>query len=168
VSRRLDRHTYAPVTPARTSAARRLRDVQLVPDEPDRMELRTGDRLRIEVEVDRPGYVTVFNIGPTGNLNRLYPPPRAQPVLVEPGRSLRVGEPMLTPPAGSERLVAVWSRTPLTVPLEELLDSVGAPGPYRATRNIVLLEESVRELPADDWHVAVVELEHQPAEEDQP
>jgi serine/threonine protein kinase len=166
VSRRLDRHTYAPVTAVRPSAARLLRDVQLVPDEPDRVELRTGDRLRIEVEVDRPGYVTVFNVGPTGNLTRLHPPTGGRPAVAEPRRPVRVGETVLTPPAGSERLVAVWSREPLTVRLEDVLGQVSAPGPYRATRDIALLEESVHGLPADAWHAAVVELDHRPLVEE--
>jgi serine/threonine protein kinase len=168
VSRRLDRHTYAPVTAARPPTASRLRDIQLVPDEPDRLEVRTGDRLRIEVEVDRPGYVTVFNVGPTGNLARLHPRPGGSPAVAEPGHLLRIGETVLTPPAGTERLVAVWSREPLTVRLEDVLGQVNAPGPYRATRDIALLEESVHELPAEAWHAAVVELDHQPPVEEHP
>jgi serine/threonine protein kinase len=168
VSRRLDRHTYAPVTATRTTTASRLRDVQLVPDEPDRMEVRTGERLRIEVEVDRPGYVTVFNVGPTGNLTRLHPPPGGRPAAAEPRRPQRIGETVLTLPAGRERLVAVWSREPLTVQLADVLGQVSAPGPYRATRDIALLEESVHALPADAWHAAVVELDHRPPVEEHP
>jgi hypothetical protein len=116
--------------------------------------------------VDRPGYVTVFNVGPTGNLNRLYPPPGDRPGVAQPRRPVRVGETVLTPPAGSERLVAVWSREPLTVRLEDVLGQVSAPGPNRATRDIALLEESVHELPAEAWQAAVVELDHRhPVEE---
>jgi hypothetical protein len=154
------------VTAAPATAAYRLRDVQLVPEEPERMELRTGDRLRIEVEVDRPGYVTVFNVGPTGNLTRLHPPPGGRQAVAQPQRPLRVGETVLTPPAGTERLVAVWSREPLTVRLEDVLGEESAPGPYRSTRDIALLEESVHELPADAWQAAVVELDHRPPVEE--
>jgi serine/threonine protein kinase len=166
VSRRQGHQAYAPVTAAPATTVSRVRDVQLVPEEPERMELRTGDRLRIEVEVDRPGYVTVFNVGPTGNLTRLHPPPGSRPAVAEPQRPLRVGETVLTSPAGTERLVAVWSREPLTVRLEDVLGEGSAPGPYRATRDITLLEESVHELPADAWHAAVVELDHRPPVEE--
>ena len=49
------------------------RDMKRVPRAPDQVSLRTGDRVRIEVVADQPGYVAVFNIGPGGNLNLLYP-----------------------------------------------------------------------------------------------
>ena len=84
------------------------------------------------MQIDRACFVTVFNIGPTGNLHVLYPSPRSEPGPVEPGRPLRIGETVLTPPAGSERLVAVWSRLPLTVPLEQVLDRPGPAGAPRA------------------------------------
>jgi serine/threonine protein kinase len=171
ISRRFDRATYLPLH-ATTSPTegeqqqqrRRLRDLHLVPDEPERIEVRTGERLRIEVETDRPdGYVTVVNIGPTGNLNRLCPPPHALPTPVEPGRPLRIGETVLSPPTGTERLVAVWSRAPLAVRLDQVLDRASESRPYRATRDMALLEELVLGLPGDDWHAAVVELDHLPA-----
>jgi serine/threonine protein kinase len=168
VSRQVGRHTFVPVAASHPLPERLLRDVRLVPREPDRVEVRTGDRLRIEVEVDRPGYVTVFNVGPTGNLTRLHPPPGGRPAVAEPRRPLRIGGTVLTPPAGSERLVAVWSREPLTVRLEDVLGQVSAPGPYRATRDIALLEESVHELPAEARHAAVVELDHRPPVEEHP
>jgi hypothetical protein len=162
ISKRTAPHTFVPLATARPRS-KAVRDVVLVPEEPERAEARTGDRLRIEVEVDLPGYLTVFNVGPTGNFNALYPPARAVPLPVEPGRPLRVGETVLTPPCGSERLVAVWSREPLAVPLERVLDR-DTPGPSRATRDVMLLEESVSELSHGDWHAAVVELEHLPGE----
>jgi hypothetical protein len=31
---------------------------------------------------------------------------------------------------------------------------------YRATRNLVLVEQSMHQLPGEDWRAAVVELEH--------
>ena len=49
-----------------------------VPPSPDQVRLRTGDRVRVEVSANRPGFLTVFNVGPTGNLNLLYPDADAQ------------------------------------------------------------------------------------------
>jgi hypothetical protein len=94
--------------------------------------------------------------------------PGGRPAVAEPGHLLRIGETVLTPPAGTECLVAVWSREPLTVRLEDVLGQVSAPGPSQATRDIALLEESVHELPAEAWHAAVVELHHQPPVEEHP
>ncbi|MFO0879813.1 MAG: serine/threonine-protein kinase [Gemmataceae bacterium] len=163
ISRRTATGSYASLTASRGAVRGRLRDVQLVPEGPESLLVRTGDRLRIEVEVTRPGHVSVFNVGPTGNLNRLCPAAvGAHPTPINPGPRLRIGETLLTPPTGPERLVAVWSRRPLTVRLEDVLGQATAPAPARATRDIALLEESVAELAPDDWHVAVVELDHQP------
>jgi hypothetical protein len=136
-----------------------------VPPLPERVGLRTGDRVRIEVLTDRAGFVTVFNVGPTGQLNLLYPEPgsTAEPVPVPAHQPLHVLDVALTPPAGDERLFAVWSRVPL--PLQQAVeltrgdhDLVSAS--YRATRNMERVQQSVRQLRREDWHAVVLELDH--------
>ena len=65
-----------PISPTQQSAARPqrfLRDAKIVPQAPSTVTLSTGDLLQIETEVSEDGYLTIFNIGPTGNLNLLYP-----------------------------------------------------------------------------------------------
>jgi serine/threonine-protein kinase len=149
-----------------------LRDLKRVPPAPDQVRLRTGDRVRVEVEADRPGYVTVFNVGPTGNLNLLYP----EPTGAEAGQFLPASQPLhvldaeLTPPAGRERLFALWSRTPLPLHPGELLSlaeqgRVPGSGPYRATRDLVRVRQSTGQVAAPDWHAVVLELEHEPPQE---
>jgi serine/threonine-protein kinase len=170
VSRQAGGQTFVPVATSRPGPERLVRDLRRVPREPDRVDLRTGERVRLEVEADRPGYVTVFNVGPTGNLNLLYPDNPAAPAAVAPGRPLHVLDVALTPPAGTERLFALWSREPLPLRLEELASlaagaGLPAAGPYRATRDMKRLQESVRELPAEAWDAAVVELNHLPLED---
>jgi hypothetical protein len=62
-----------------------------------------------------------------------------------------------------ERLFAVWSREPLSLDeVHSLVESGGAaaPAPYRATRDMVRIQEAVRRLDPEDWCVAVLELEH--------
>src|SRR5262249_46450005 len=91
VSRRAGRYTYPPVATPPPAAAGQLRDVRRVPSAPERVDVTTGDRLRLEVEVGEAGYVTAFNVGPTGNLNLLYPAdPALPPAAVETGRPLHV------------------------------------------------------------------------------
>ena len=46
-----------------------LRDMKRVPPAPALVRLRHGDRVRLQVTADRPGFVTVFNVG--GNKYRL-------------------------------------------------------------------------------------------------
>ena len=54
-------------TPREPGAVRR--DIKKVPKQPVQVRLRTGERIRIEVTADRDGFVVVFNVGPTGDLN---------------------------------------------------------------------------------------------------
>src|SRR5262249_32422838 len=89
-----------------------VRDLTQVPDDPERVTLRTGDKARIELLCDREGCLTVFDVGSAGAVELLYPDDLAH-AAPHPGRvPLRVANVLLTPPAGSERLYAVWSRRP--------------------------------------------------------
>jgi serine/threonine protein kinase len=174
VSRQAGRHTFLPLASTQPPAENFVRDMRVVPRQPERVDVYTGDRLRIEVETDRPGFVTVFNVGPTGNLNLLYPaePSRAaQPIPVAAGRPLHVLDVELTPPAGRERLFALWTREPLPLRLDEMLSltergEVPGSGPYRATRDMVRVQESVQQLGPEDWHKSLLELNHVSAVED--
>jgi serine/threonine-protein kinase len=168
ISRQMGSHTFAPLATTRPAPERRTRDLKRVPPRPERVVARTGERLRLEVDTDRGGYLTVFNVGPTGNLNLLYPAELSAaslPAAVEPGRPLHMLDIELTPPAGRERVFALWTARPLALRLDEMLQLVtrGELTPsrsYRATRDLVRVQESVRRLEAGDWHVAVLELEH--------
>src|SRR5262249_32938103 len=115
--------TFVPVATTHPQPIGITRNLTKVPPLPPRAGLRTGDRVRIEVTADRDGFVTVFNVGPTGHLSLLYPdqaPTVAAPPPLQANQPLHVMDVALTPPAGDERLVAVWSRVPLVLPLEEL------------------------------------------------
>lgn len=166
---RLVGRTFVPVAASQPRTGNVFRDLKRVPPAPERINLQTGDRVRIEVTADRPGFVTVFNVGPTGNLNLLYP--EAQEL--QAGQILPAGQPLhvldveLTPPAGSERLFALWSRSPLPLRPEELLSLaeqgvVPGSGPYRATRDLVRVSQSVQQTAPLDWQAVVLELEHEP------
>jgi hypothetical protein len=167
VSRQDAAGTFTPVATTRPAAERLMRDLHRVPPAPERAEVRTGERVRIDVEADRAGHVVVFNVGPTGNLNLLYPERAGTFAAIEPGRPLHVLDIELTPPAGAERIFALWGRSPLPLRLDELagLATGGArptPGPYRATRDLKRLHESVRQLRPEDWQSVVLELNHLP------
>jgi serine/threonine protein kinase len=164
VNRQANRHTFVPLATTQPPPERFLRDIRRVPGEPERVGARTGDRLRIEVETDRAGYVTVFNVGPTGNLNRLYPA-EVVPAAVAAGQPLHIVDIELTPPAGRERLFALWTRMPLALRLDEMRNlaergEVPVTEPYRATRDMVRVQASVERLGREDWHATVLELNH--------
>jgi serine/threonine-protein kinase len=154
---------WAAVAATHPEPVRLLRNMEKVPPLPERVGVRTGDRVRIEVLADRDGFITVFNVGPTGQLNLLHPEPAALAAAVRAGLPLHVLDVAMTPPAGRERLFAVWSREPLHLSPEEffrLAQHGGVSAPYRATRNMERVQESVRRLRREDWHAVVLELDH--------
>jgi serine/threonine protein kinase len=167
VSRQIGAGLFQPVaaTHPRVAPSCVTRDMKKVPPPPDQLRLRTGERVRVEVCVDQPGFVTVFNVGPTGNLNLLYPDSSlhagGQPRPIEPSQPLHILDVELTPPAGRERLFAVWSRQP--APFEELAAlavSRASATPYRATRDMKRVQDAVGRLEPQDRRVLVVEVEH--------
>jgi hypothetical protein len=156
---------YTPLAAAQRALAPVRRNLEVIPPEPEGVVLRTGDRVRIEVAADRDGYLTVFNVGPTDDLTVLHPDPmETGPAVVPANQSVLIGKVKVTPPAGSERVFAVWSRQVLPLSLAELARQAAGEAPvsraYRATRNLVLVEQSVQRLPREEWQAAVVEPEH--------
>jgi serine/threonine protein kinase len=166
VSRQVDAHTCVPVAASQQPAERCLRDFRRVPAQPQRVTLHTGDRVRLEVAASHSGYVTVFNVGPSGNLNLLYPADlSAGSAPLEADRPLHILDVELTPPVGHERLFALWTRRPLPLRPDELRSLVeqgpaDGLGPYRATRDMVRVQQSVQQLSPEDRHVVVLELDH--------
>jgi hypothetical protein len=86
-----------------------------------------------------------------------------------PGRLVHVVDAEMAPPAGRERLVAVWSVRPLPLRLDQLHGLVGQDGGrtaasrrYATTRDIRRVEQAVQQLRPEDWHAVVVELDHEP------
>jgi hypothetical protein len=157
---------YTQLAAARRALPRLKRNLEVVPLEPEGVVVRTGDRVRIEAAADRDGYLTVFNVGPTGDLTLLYPNPSmaAGPAVVAANHPVVIAEVKVTLPAGSERVFALWSREKLPVSLAELARQAAGEASvsraYRATRNLVQVEQSVQRLPSEDWRAAVVELQH--------
>jgi hypothetical protein len=132
-----------------------LRDLRRVPDNPDRVILRTGDRVRLEVLCNRDGYLTVLNVGPAGAVHLLYPDDPRLSAALRARTPVLIADVELTPPAGRERLYAVWSRVPL--PQAQLLGLV-RPGPV--TRDMQRVQQTLETLRPDDWHAVMLELDH--------
>lgn len=163
VSRKLG-STYSDLLPG-VAPLKFLRDLKKVPPSPGRIRLSTGERIRVQVRADRGGYVNVFNVGPTGNLHLLWPAGRdvsTTAAWLEPDQPVDVLDVEVTPPCGRERLVATWSRRPL--PFSQLADwarhGASVSRPYCATRDLERVRSSVQQLPREDWHAVVLELDH--------
>jgi serine/threonine protein kinase len=173
VLRQVEARNFRPVAASHPAPERLVRDLKRVPPEPASAEVFTGQRVRIEAEADRPGYLTVFNVGPTGNLNVLYPEPEGGRIAlagIEAGRPVCLLDIVLTPPAGPERVFALWSVRPLVLDAHELQEVAREGQPsvsasYRATRDMKRLQETLRQLGEHEWHVTVLNLNHLPAQE---
>jgi serine/threonine protein kinase len=143
------------------------RDVKPASRQPPRVKILTGELLRLEVTANQTGYVTVFNVGPTGTLNLLYPDPEepaqpGSPPDIHPGKPLPILEVVMEPPVGQERLFAIWSPTP-----QGLRSALAASGPgfdlYDSTRNMVRVRQQVSQNQDKQWHTAVIALDHRAA-----
>jgi serine/threonine protein kinase len=159
VSRQVDDRTSVPVASAQPGEP--MPDRKGVPAAPPRVCLRSGDRVRLEVVADQPGFLTVFNVGPTGNLHLLHPADRDTPRSRQPANEiLHVLGVELTPPAGPERLVALWTSQPFPLRLDELRGLVERPGPYRATRDMARVARSLENFAPFERQAVVLELDH--------
>ena len=156
-------HGYQPVA-AEAPLPSPTRNMKKVPPAPPRMYLRTGDRVRIEVTADRDAFVTVFNVGPTGDFNLLYPegprPPAPQPD-VRAGNVLTILDVEMAPPKGRERLAAIWSGRPLPLSEADLRRLAEGAAASQATRNMRRVQQALQTLASDERHTAVLELDHQ-------
>jgi hypothetical protein len=132
-----------------------LRDLRREPDDADRVTLRAGDKVRVEVECDREGYLTVLNVGPTGNLNVLWPEELGRATLRRAGEPLAVADVEVTPPHGRERVYAVWSAVPLALGHLDALTRQG--GAVRDMRPVCAAVEALR---PEQWHAVVLEIDH--------
>lgn len=166
VSRRVRGDHYEPVATTTPAPVGPMRDMTKVPTKPDQASVQTGEQVRIEVIADMTGYMTVFNIGPTGNLNLLYPDePTAVPSHIGTDRPLHIVDVVMTPPVGRERVIAVWSKDPLPLRLGQLLSlaeesRAGVTRSYQSTRDMKRVQQTVAALPAGAWSTAVLELRH--------
>jgi serine/threonine protein kinase len=168
VSRQVGPGWFEAVAIAHPRPAVATRDMRRVPPSPGQARVRTYERVRVEAFADRDGYVTVFNIGPTGQLNLLHPADPAElaaPRPIAANRPVQVADVEMIPPAGRERLVAVWTGRPLPLRLEQLSSLVEdgdrpASRPYRATRDMKRVRQSLEDLDRQDRQAVVLELDH--------
>jgi hypothetical protein len=127
-----------------------LRDLRRVPDDVDRVSLRTGDRVRVDVVCDRAGYLAVLNVGPGGNLHLLH-----HEQAVRPGEARHLFDVELIPPTGRERLYAIWTRHVAGV--SQLADLIR---PGATLRDMVRVQDALGRMPEEDWRAVLLELDH--------
>ncbi len=87
------------------------RNLELVPEPAPEAAVHTGALVRLEVTADTDGYLTVLNLGSSGDLHVLFPNPAVRDNRLQAGRAQRLTV-KLTPPAGVDRAAVIWTRQP--------------------------------------------------------
>ncbi len=118
--------------------------------------------VRIEAEADADGYLTILDLSTSGEVGVLFPNPRV------PDNRVRAGQPRrltvkLTPPAGTDHVVLVWTPRPCPLSARQWRERIEAGGlivPAGQDRGMdfVALDEPGPAAP--DWVAAVVGIEH--------
>jgi hypothetical protein len=79
--------------------------------------------VRIEAAADADGYLTVLNLSSSGEVGVLFPNPRAPDNRVRIGVARRLTV-KLTPPAGTDHAVLVWTPGPCSLSADEWRASI--------------------------------------------
>jgi hypothetical protein len=134
-----------------------------------RRRLRTGDLVRIESVATADGHQTVLLLGSSGELEVVLQRPNAEGNCFAAGQRHRLLL-RLTPPAGRERVLVVWSREDIRRSAREWqrwlerwgAESVptAAPAPRQAVRAMEVLGSAPGQPPQGDWRALVIPLAH--------
>jgi hypothetical protein len=155
---------FRPV-PLEAQPVEPTRNMDLVPEPAPVALVHTGDLVRLEVAADADGYLTVLNLGSSGELRVIFPSPVAQDNRVRAGGPHRLTV-KLTPPAGTDRAAIIWTSRPNTLTPAQWRDRIatgevaGAPR-EEATRGMDFVLHEATEQPGGDWTAAVVAVSHQ-------
>jgi hypothetical protein len=134
-----------------------------------RRRLRTGDLVRIESVASADGHQTVLLLGSSGNLEVVLPRPNAEANFFAAGQQHRLLL-RLTPPAGRDRVLVVWSREDVWGSArewqrwlerrgEEFVQAASqAPGP--AVRGMEVIYSQPGLAPQGSWRALVIPLDH--------
>jgi hypothetical protein len=128
----------------------------------DGVAVRCAEVVRFEAAADADGYLTVLNLSAGGEVGVLLPNPRV------PDNRIRAGQPRrltvkLTPPAGTDHAVLVWTPGPCPLTAREWRERIEsgrlavAPPADRGMEFVALDTPDPAE---SDWAAAVVGIEH--------
>lgn len=124
--------------------------------------VRCDEIVRIEAEADADGYLTILNLGSSGEVNVLFPNPRVPDNRVRSGRPQRLTV-KLTPPAGTDHAVLVWTPRPCPLTAREWRERIEAGRlvmPLSVDRGMEFVMLDTPEPAGSDWVAAIVGIEH--------
>jgi hypothetical protein len=118
--------------------------------------------VRIEAEAEADGYLTVLDLSTSGEVSVLFPNPRSSDNRVRAGRPHRLTVKM-TPPAGTDHAVLVWTPRPCPRSAREWRERIEAGQlivPVGPDRGMDFVALDTPEPAGPDWVAAVVGIEH--------
>jgi hypothetical protein len=121
--------------------------------------------VRFEVTADQDGYLTVLNLGSSGQLTVLFPNPMVRENRIQAEKPQRLTV-KLTPPAGTDRAAVIWTREPRVLTpaaWRERIEAgqMAAIAPREATRGMDFVLHEAQEQAGEAWTAAVVAVSHQ-------
>jgi serine/threonine protein kinase len=141
------------------------RNMDVVPEPAPVAPVRTGDLVRLEVTANADGYLTVLNLGSSGELKVIFPNPLARDNHIRGGQAQRLTV-KLTPPAGTDRAAVIWTRQMNTLTPAEWRSQIEAGqliavSPRESTRGMDFVLHEAGEQSASAWTASVVTISHQ-------
>jgi serine/threonine protein kinase len=132
------------------------------------LEVHTGDYVKIETVASEDGYRTVLILSASGELDLALPrPTESHHRFAASQRHTLLFR--LTPPAGTERILVVWSRQ---VPkqgltqwrrwLEQIEPSLQPDPRPRNIRGLEIMGSESQALPEGNWRALVIPISHRP------
>jgi tRNA A-37 threonylcarbamoyl transferase component Bud32 len=124
--------------------------------------VRCEDVVRIETTADADGYLTVLNLSSGGEVGVLFPNPRVPDNRIRAGRAQRLTV-KLTPPAGTDHAVLVWTPAPCPLSAREWRAQIESGRltvtPHRE-RGMEFVDLDVADHPTAEFVAEVVGIEH--------
>lgn len=149
------------------AATGRSRDIEITAKAPEQ-EFRLGDKIVVHFASEVEGYLSLFNIGTSGRMTRLYPNSLHPNNHIDAHREYSIPaaddnfQYLLQGPAGTEKLKAVLTTRPMELMKPELTASDGLFETRTATaaaRDIAIIKETTQNMPEEEWFEAGWEFE---------
>lgn len=149
--------------PSQKSPVTQYRDLELVPEEPDAVEVEEGQFLQLSFSSRSGGYLTLLNVGTSGAVQVLFPNKQIRECLIPPGgrRSITM---RVRPPAGVDEAFGILTRTPNALLPEQWTEMIqqghAEIAPARSYRDLELIADEAEQLPATEWTAVGVKIRH--------
>ncbi|MFO0879751.1 MAG: protein kinase [Gemmataceae bacterium] len=139
------------------------RDLELVPEEPDAVEVEEGQFIQLSFSSRSGGYLTLLNVGTSGAIQVLFPNKQTRECLIPPGgrRSFTM---RVLPPAGVDEAFGILTRTPNALLPEQWTEMIQQGkteiAPAQSYRDLEWINEEADQLPATEWTAVGVKIRH--------